>query len=80
MDIKLHKVVICLPSSASSSPGVYNVLLAGSQSVAVEDDVTISTIEVTIEGRIHWNLIAVLYTPDLEARRDSHWRQALPKS
>lgn len=72
MDIKLHKVVICFPTSAFFSPGVYNVPLAGSQCVAVEDDVTISTIEVAIVGRIHWNPGAILYTTDLEARRQSH--------
>lgn len=54
------------------------MLLAASQSVAVEDYVTISTIEVSIGGRIHCNPVAVLNTPDLEARRHSDWPQLSP--
>lgn len=50
------------------SPGVYNVLLPASQSVAVEDEVTVSAIELTIGGGIHRHLFAILDTPDLKAR------------
>lgn len=48
-------------------PGVYDVLLAASLSVAVEDEVTVSTIEVTIGGGIHSHLFTILNTPNLQA-------------
>lgn len=48
-------------------PGVNDVLLAASQSVAVEDEVTVSTVEVTVVGRIHGHLVT-LNTPNLKAR------------
>lgn len=59
----------CLYRPSFSSPGVYDVLLAASQSVGVEDEVTISSIEVTVQGGIHWYLVTVLNTPDLKGRQ-----------
>lgn len=47
-------------------PGVYEVLLPPSLSVAVEDEVTVSTIEVTIGRGIHRDLLAILNSPDLK--------------
>lgn len=47
-------------------PGVYDVLFPTSKSVAVEDEVTVSTIEVTVEGGIHRRLCSVLNAPNLE--------------
>lgn len=42
------------------------MLLAASQIVAVEDEVTVSPIKVTICGGIHRRLGAFLHTPDLK--------------
>lgn len=44
------------------------MLLPASHSVAVEDEVTVSTIELTIGGGIHRHLIAVLNAPNLKGR------------
>lgn len=44
------------------------MLLAASQIVAVEDEVTVSTVEVTVGRGIHSHLFAILNTPDLKAR------------
>lgn len=48
-------------------PGVNDVLLTAPRSIAVEDEVTISSKELTIGGRIHGHLVAVLNTPNLKA-------------
>lgn len=57
-------------------PGVYNVLLSASLSVAVEDEVTVSTIEVTVGGGIHRHLFTfVLNTPNLKARPQPFFNQ-----
>lgn len=50
-------------------PGVYDVLLTPSQAVAVEDEITVSTIKMTIGGGIHRHLLTVLNTPNLKARQ-----------
>lgn len=60
---------LCLCRPSFSSPGVYDVLLAAPRSVGVEDEVTISSIEVTIHGGIHWYAGTVLNTPDLKGRQ-----------
>ncbi len=43
------------------------MLLAASLTVAVEDEVTVSTIEVTVGGGIHRHLCTILNTPNLKA-------------
>lgn len=48
------------------------MLLAASQIVAVEDEVTVSPIKVTICGGIHRRLVAFLHTPDLKTFLKSH--------
>lgn len=50
------------------SPGVYDVLLPASLSVAVEDEVTVSAVELTVGRLIHCHPIAIFHTPDLKAR------------
>lgn len=50
-------------------PGVYDVLLTPSQPVAVEDEVTVSTIKMTIGGGLHSHPFTVLNTPNLKARQ-----------
>lgn len=42
------------------------MLLAASQIVAVEDEVTVSPIKVTICGGIHRHLVSFLHPPDLK--------------
>lgn len=49
-------------------PGVYEVLLTASHFVAVEDEVTVSAVELTVGGGINRHLFAVLNTPNLKAR------------
>lgn len=56
-------------------PSVYDVLLPWSLSVAVEDEVTVAPIEVTIRGGIHGHICTILDTPDLE-----HQTQSLKKT
>lgn len=53
-------------------PGVYDVLLAASQPVAVQDEVTVSTIELAVGGGIHRHLVTILNTPDLKTRPQTH--------
>lgn len=48
------------------SPGVDDVPLGASLIVAVEDEVTVSTVKVTIYGGIHRHLVTFLHTPDLK--------------
>lgn len=40
--------------------------LGASLIVAVEDEVTVSTVKVTIYGGIHRHLVTFLHTPDLK--------------
>ena len=47
-------------------PGVDDVLLPASQPVAVEDEVTVSSVELAIRGGIHSHFITILNTPDLK--------------
>lgn len=50
-------------------PGVYDVLLARSQAVAVEDEIAVSTVKMTVGGGIHRHLLTVLNAPNLKARQ-----------
>lgn len=63
----VHTVHVCI-GLPLYPPGVYDVLFPASKSVAVEDEVTVSTIEVTVEGGIHRRLCSVLNAPNLKAR------------
>lgn len=65
-----HAVQVCIELSFHP-PGVYDVLLAASQFVAVEDEVTVSTIKVTVGRGIHRQLVTVLDTPNLKTRPQS---------
>lgn len=60
-------------------PGVNDVLLTASSSIAVEDEVTISTKELTIGGRLHGHLVTVLNTPNLKAKRQTCFAASLPR-
>ena len=63
----VHTVRVCV-GRPLYPPGVYDVLFPASQSVAVEDEVTVSAVEVTVEGGIHGRLCSVLNAPNLKAR------------
>lgn len=53
----------------SFPPGVDDVLLTASLIVAVEDEVTVSSVKVTVCGGIHRHLVAFLHTPDLKCNQ-----------
>lgn len=55
-----HQIFVFAPV-----PGVNDVLLSASLSVAVEDEVTVSTVELTIGGGLHRLFITTLNSPDL---------------
>lgn len=40
-----------------SSPHVDDVSLTSSVTVVVKDDVTVSSVELSVRGRIHWHLV-----------------------
>lgn len=54
------------------------MLLAASHIVAVEDQVTVSAIKVTVCGGIHGHLVAFLHTPDLKNFKKANGRLCDP--
>lgn len=48
-----------------ASPGVDDVLLSAALLVAVEDDVTVSSVKLSVRGRVDRDARSSLHTPDL---------------
>lgn len=63
-------------TEAVLSPHVDDVSLTSSVTVVVQDDVAVSSIELSVCGRIHWHLIGSLDAPDLSRtneKKTSHY-------
>lgn len=69
-DIQVNDVLLVF------SPHVDDVSLTSSVTVVVKDDVTVSTVELSVCGRIHGRLVGPLDTPDL-SRNKEHKEKSL---